>query len=71
ESEELRDNAAEALVNFSEDHSMRETISGALDIPSFQNMQDRLIQIHASDAHLAMSLRHMTIEELPWGPALA
>uniref|UniRef100_A0A5B7BPT4 Putative armadillo repeat-containing protein 4 n=1 Tax=Davidia involucrata TaxID=16924 RepID=A0A5B7BPT4_DAVIN len=54
ESDELRDNAAEALVNFSEDPLLCDRISDAFSIPSFQNMQDRLIQIRASNARLAV-----------------
>ncbi|KAK3032479.1 hypothetical protein RJ639_037292 [Escallonia herrerae] len=63
ESEELRDNAAEALVNFSEDPLLCDRISKALNVPSFQRMQDWLTQIRASDAHLAASLRRMSIEQ--------
>lgn len=53
DSDELRDNAAEALVNFSEDPSLRPRIADAVNIPSFQNMQNRLIQIRASEARIA------------------
>ncbi|XP_009591619.1 protein ARABIDILLO 2 [Nicotiana tomentosiformis] len=70
ESEEMRDNAAEALVNFSEDPSLGDRISDVLNSPSFQNMQERLTQIRASDAHLASSLRHMSFEQLTVDPAL-
>ncbi|KAK1360867.1 armadillo repeat-containing protein 4 [Heracleum sosnowskyi] len=52
-SDELIDNAAEALVNFSEDPLLRPRIADAVNVPSFQNMQNRLIQIRASDAHIA------------------
>ncbi|KAM7504269.1 hypothetical protein LguiB_003173 [Lonicera macranthoides] len=70
ESEELKDNAAEALVNFSEDPLLRDRISNALNVPSFQNMQDRLTQIRASDARLASSLRQMSIGHLTTDPGL-
>lgn len=53
DSAELRDNAAEALVNFSEDPLLRPRIADAVNIPSFQNMQNRLMQIRASDARFA------------------
>ncbi|KAJ8527649.1 hypothetical protein K7X08_015100 [Anisodus acutangulus] len=69
ESEEMRDNAAEALVNFSEDTSLGDRILDVLNSPSFQNMQERLTQIRASDAYLASSLRHMSIEHLTMDPA--
>ncbi|KAG5570373.1 hypothetical protein H5410_060139 [Solanum commersonii] len=69
ESEEMRDNAAEALVNFSEDPSLGDRISDVLNSPSFQNMQERLTQIRASDAYLAASLRHMNTEPLTMDPA--
>lgn len=52
-SDELIDNAAEALVNFSEDPLLRPRIADAVNMPSFQNMQNRLIQIRASDARIA------------------
>ncbi|KAM3320417.1 hypothetical protein P3S67_007617 [Capsicum chacoense] len=69
ESDEMRDNAAEALVNFSDDLSLGDRISDVLNCPSFQNMQERLMQIRASDAHLAATLRHMSIEQLSMDPA--
>ncbi|KAI3962967.1 hypothetical protein MKW92_012765 [Papaver armeniacum] len=43
ELEELKDNAAEALINFSEDPLLRDRMSEALDIPLFQSVQSRLI----------------------------
>ncbi|KAA8523575.1 hypothetical protein F0562_009998 [Nyssa sinensis] len=43
ESEELRDNAAEALVKFSEDLLLHDRISDAFGNLSFQNMQHGLI----------------------------
>lgn len=64
DSEELRDNAAEALVNFSEDPLQRDRISEAIDVPFFQNMQNRLLQIRASDENMVRSLRRMSIEQL-------
>lgn len=69
ESEEMRDNSAEALVNFSEDPSLGDRISDVLNSPSFQNMQERLTQIRASDSYMAASLRHMSIEQLTMDPA--
>ncbi|XP_059666521.1 uncharacterized protein LOC132312245 [Cornus florida] len=70
ESEELKDNVAEALVNFSEDPLLCDRITGVFSIPSFQDMQDRLIQIRASDARLTVSLRQISIEHLTWDPGL-
>lgn len=71
ESEEMRENAAEALVNFSEDPLLGDRISGVLDSPLFQNMQDRLMQIRVSDARLDSSLRQLSIEHLTWDPSLS
>ncbi|KAJ4981147.1 hypothetical protein NE237_031984 [Protea cynaroides] len=70
ESDELKDNAAEALINFSEDALQRHRISETLNTPSFQNMQNRLIRIRASDEHMVRSLGHMSIEQLTWDPEL-
>ncbi|OVA10629.1 Armadillo [Macleaya cordata] len=71
ESEELKDNAAEALINFSEDPLLRDRMSEALDIPSFQNIQNRLVRIRASDEHMVRFLRQMSIEQFTWDPELA
>ncbi|GMY31033.1 armadillo repeat-containing protein 3 [Fagus crenata] len=70
DSVELTDNAAEALINFSEDPEHCDRISEAIDIPSFQNMHNRLIQNHASDENMVRSLRRMSIEQLTWDPNL-
>ncbi|XP_059290623.1 vacuolar protein 8 [Lycium ferocissimum] len=70
ESEEMRDNAAEALVNISEDPSLGDRITEVLNSPSFQNMQERLTQIRASNAYLDSSIRHMSIEQTTMDPAL-
>ena len=64
ESEELKDNAAEALINFSEDPLRRDRISEAIDVPSFQNMQNRMVHIRASDEHTDGFRKRMTIEQL-------
>lgn len=71
ESEELKENAAEALVNFSQDPSLGDRVSCVLDSPLFQNMQDRLMQIRASDARLDSSLRQLSIEHLTLDPSLS
>ncbi|KAB1199131.1 U-box domain-containing protein 4 [Morella rubra] len=63
-SEEVRDNVAEALVNFSEDPLYCDRISEVIDLLSFENMQNRLIRIRASDEHMTRSLRRMSIEQL-------
>ncbi|XP_057974348.1 vacuolar protein 8 [Malania oleifera] len=64
DSDELRDNAAEALINFSEDPLQHGRISEAFDNPSFQSMQNRLLQIHASEEHMIRSMRSISIEQL-------
>ncbi|KAL3508392.1 hypothetical protein ACH5RR_027793 [Cinchona calisaya] len=70
ESGELRENAAEALVNFSEDPLLGDRISCVLDSPLFQNMLDRLMQIRASDTRLNSSLRQFSVEHLTWDLSL-
>ncbi|KAF3453344.1 hypothetical protein FNV43_RR03784 [Rhamnella rubrinervis] len=66
ESEELKDNAAEALINFSEDPLQRDRMSEAIDVPYFQNMQNRMVHIRASDEQTVRSMRRMSIEQLSW-----
>lgn len=68
EVEELRDNAAEALVNFYEDPLFHERVSNAINVPSFRNMQNRLFHIRASNEHMARSLRRMSVDQLTWNP---
>ncbi|PON43280.1 Armadillo-type fold containing protein [Parasponia andersonii] len=70
ESEESRDNAAEALVNFSDDPLQHNRMSEAMLVPSFQNMQNRLTDIRASENYLARSTRWMSIEQLIQNPDL-
>ncbi|XXG46444.1 hypothetical protein AAC387_Pa02g1290 [Persea americana] len=60
--------AAEALINFSEDLLLRDRISEAFDIPSFQHIQDRLIRIRASDEHMVRSLSRLSVEQFTGGP---
>ncbi|KAJ4981531.1 hypothetical protein NE237_032368 [Protea cynaroides] len=71
ESDELKDNAAEALIKFSEDALQRHRLSELFNTPSFQNMQNRLRQIRASDEPMVRSLRHMSIERFTWDPELS
>lgn len=66
ESEELKDHAAEALINFSEDPMQRDRISEAIDNPTFQDMQNRMVHVRASDEHTVRSLRRMSIQQLSW-----
>ncbi|KAL0443298.1 UNVERIFIED_CONTAM: hypothetical protein Slati_2052500 [Sesamum latifolium] len=69
ESDELRDNAAEALVNFSLDPLLGDQTSCILENSSFQNMRNRLMQMHASDEHLDLSItRQISTEQLTWDP---
>lgn len=70
ESEELRDNAAETLVYFSQDPLLCDRISCARNNPSFQSMLDRLSHMRSDDSRLAASVRQMSIEELTWNPGL-
>lgn len=70
ESEELSDNAAEALINFSEDPAQHERISESMEVPSFQNMLNRLIQIRVYGDQMARSMRRVSIEQLSFNPDL-
>lgn len=70
ELEEVRDNAAEALVNFAEDPLYHDRVSDAISVPSFRDMQNRLLHIRASNEHMARSLRRMTDWQLTWNPDL-
>ncbi|KAK7305216.1 hypothetical protein VNO77_43117 [Canavalia gladiata] len=70
EVEELRDNSAEALVNFYEDPLFHDRVSDAINVPSFRNMQSRLIHIRASNLHMVRSLRRMSVEQLTRNPDL-
>lgn len=71
ESDELRDNAAQALVYFYEDPLFCDRISGAINHPSFLIMQERMMHTRGTELHLAASVRQMTLDELTWNPALA
>lgn len=70
ESEEVRDNAAQALVNFYEDVLLRDRMSGAADHPSFLSMQARMVQTRGAELRMAASVRQMTLDELTWNPGL-
>lgn len=70
ESEELRENAAEALMIFSEDPLLGDRVSCVLESPMLQNVQGRLMQIRASEAHLDLSLRPLNIQQITWGSML-
>ncbi|KAG4122773.1 hypothetical protein ERO13_D11G287700v2 [Gossypium hirsutum] len=64
DSEELKDNAAEALINFFDDTLQHETISQVVDHPSFWSMQNRLGRIRgASDNQTVSSMRQMNIDQ--------
>ncbi|GFP83862.1 vacuolar protein 8 [Phtheirospermum japonicum] len=52
ESDEVRGNAAEALVNFSLDQLLGDRLSCILDHPSFRNMRGRIMQMRACDEHI-------------------
>ncbi|KAG6407437.1 hypothetical protein SASPL_130428 [Salvia splendens] len=67
EADVLRDDAAEALVNFSLDPSLGEQISCILENPIFQNMQHRVMQMRDADRHMEPSLQH----PLTLNPALS
>ncbi|KVI10404.1 uncharacterized protein LOC112505766 [Cynara cardunculus var. scolymus] len=70
ESEELRGNAAQALVNFYEDVLFRDRMLGAVDHPLFLSMMERVGQIRGGELRMAASVRQMTLDELTWNPGL-
>ncbi|KAG6405275.1 hypothetical protein SASPL_132862 [Salvia splendens] len=67
EDDVLRDDAAEALVNFSLDPSLGEQISCILENPLFQDMQLRVMQMRDAYRHMEPSLQH----PLTLNPALS
>ncbi|XP_004506680.1 uncharacterized protein [Cicer arietinum] len=62
DTEELKYNAVEALSNFHEDPLYHDTVSDVVDVPSFRNMQNRLVQIR--NEHMTGSLRRMSVQQL-------
>ncbi|CAI8596698.1 unnamed protein product [Vicia faba] len=68
ETEELRDNVVEALSNFHEEPLYRDRVSHVVNVPSFRNLQNRLISIRASNEHMTRSLRRTSVEQLIWNP---
>ncbi|KAI3675805.1 hypothetical protein L1987_85400 [Smallanthus sonchifolius] len=70
ESEEVKDNAAQALVYIYEDPLLCDRLSGALRNPVFLRVQERMAQTRAAELRLAESVRQMTVDELTWNPAL-
>lgn len=70
ELEELKDNAAEALINFFEDPLYCDRMSEAVSTVAFQNMQERMTHIRATERHSVRSLRQMGIDQLTRDPDL-
>lgn len=70
ESDELRDNAAQALVYFYEDSLLCDRMSSAMNHPVFLSMQERMVQTRGAELRLADSVRQMTVDELTWNPGL-
>lgn len=70
ESEEVKDNAAQALVYFYEDPLLRDRMSAAHNHPSFLSMKERMWHTRGAELRLAASVRQMTLDELTWNPAL-
>lgn len=68
ESEAVKDYAAEALVNFAEDPLYHDRISDAFSVPSFRDMQIRVVHIRASREHMARWTRIPWL--LTWNPDL-
>ena len=63
-SEELREYAAESLINFAEDSRYREMVTVAFEIPSFLAIRERLIRMRASDEDMTRSMRLLSVEQL-------
>ncbi|KAM0063797.1 putative armadillo repeat-containing domain, armadillo-like helical [Helianthus debilis subsp. tardiflorus] len=70
DSEEVKDNAAQALVCLYEDPLLCDRMSGAPSHPVFLRVQERMVQTRAAELRLAESVRQMTVDELTWNPAL-
>ncbi|KAK1440243.1 hypothetical protein QVD17_06068 [Tagetes erecta] len=71
ESEEVKDNAAQALVYIHEDPLLRDRTSDVLSHPVFLRVQERMVQTRSAELRLTESVRQMTVDELTWNPALA
>ncbi|KAK9057212.1 hypothetical protein SSX86_024579 [Deinandra increscens subsp. villosa] len=70
ESEEVKDNAAQALVYVYEDPLLCDRMTGALRHPVFLRVQERMVQTRAAELRMTESVRQMAIDELTWNPAL-
>ncbi|KAF7831303.1 vacuolar protein 8 [Senna tora] len=68
ELEDVRDNAAEALINFAGDPLYNNRVSDAISFPSFREIQNRITFIRASNEHMARSMRRMSDWQLTWNP---
>ncbi|KAL3643089.1 hypothetical protein CASFOL_013904 [Castilleja foliolosa] len=64
ESDEVRDNAAEALVNFSLDPLLGDRISCIVDNPTFRNMSGRIMQMRVSDERMDGAVREIRREQI-------
>ncbi|XP_071727341.1 uncharacterized protein [Rutidosis leptorrhynchoides] len=70
ESEEVKDNAAQALVYFYEDPLLCDRTTAVHNHPSFVRMKERMWHTRGAELRLAASVRQMTLDELTWNPAL-
>ncbi|CAI0374039.1 unnamed protein product [Linum tenue] len=66
----LRDNVAEALVNFSQDMEQGDLVAEVVNGPSFENAHTRVGRLRSSDEQTVSSLRHLSVEQLSYNPEL-
>lgn len=70
ESEEIKDNAAQALVYLHEDPLLCDRMSDVPNHPVFLRVQERMVQTRSTELRLTESVRQITVDELTWNPAL-
>lgn len=70
ELEEVKDNVTEALINFSDDPLYCTRVSEAVSTHAFQNMQERMTHIRATERQSVRSLHQMGINQFTGDPDL-
>ncbi|CAL1353971.1 unnamed protein product [Linum trigynum] len=67
---DVRNNVAEALVNFSHDMEQCDLVAEVVNGPSFEFMHTRVGRLRSSDDQTVSSLRHLSVEQLSYDPEL-
>ncbi|XP_078430110.1 ARM repeat superfamily protein [Wolffia australiana] len=68
EIEVLKEEAVEALINFSEDSAFCDRVSQVADDPLFQSVRSRLARIRSADEELVRSLRQLSVDRFASHP---